>query len=126
MKRLLSFLAIVVASLLSIATLSARELNVVPEPSYVDLEAEGEYTVTAKTRIIVVDEMWAPATRFSEDMMATLHLEALQRPGDKIAEIPSGHNDPRQTAAVVKGFDHTQAVGSLQHQIQDQHIRLEV
>ena len=79
MKRLFSFLAIVVASLLSIATLSARELNVVPEPSYVDLEAEGEYTVTAKTRIIVVDEMWAPATRFSEDMMATLGLEKQMR-----------------------------------------------
>ena len=65
MKRLFSLLAIVVVSLLSMTTLQARELNVVPEPAYVDLEAEGEYVVTAKTRIIVVDEMWAPATRFS-------------------------------------------------------------
>ena len=70
-----TLLAVVVASVLSIATLSARELNVVPEPAYVDLEAEGDYAVTNKTRIIVVDEMWAPAERFSEDMMATMGFE---------------------------------------------------
>ena len=68
MKRVFSFFAIAVVSLLFATTLSAREINVVPEPAYVDLEAEGEYMVSPKTTIIVVDEMWAPAERFSEDM----------------------------------------------------------
>ena len=69
MKRIFTLMAIVVVTLLSATTLSARELNVVPEPTYVDLDAEGDYLVTAKTRIIVIDEMWNPAQRFAEDMI---------------------------------------------------------
>ena len=70
MKRFFLTVAILFVALISTTTLSARELNVVPEPAYVDLEAEGEYVVTEKTRIIVVDDMWAPAARFTEDMMS--------------------------------------------------------
>jgi hexosaminidase len=86
MKQLISFVAIIVASVLSAVTLSAREINIIPEPAYVDLEQSGEYTVTDKTRIIVVDEMWAPAKRFSEDMVEVLGLEKpmrMSKRGDK-------------------------------------------
>ena len=86
MKQLISFVAIIVASVLSAVTLSAREINIIPEPAYVDLEQSGEYYVTDKTRIIVVDEMWAPAKRFSEDMVEVLGLEKpmrMSKRGDK-------------------------------------------
>ena len=69
MKRFFLTVAILFVALISTTSLSARELHVVPEPAYVDLEAEGEYVVTEKTRIIVVDDLWAPAARFTEDMM---------------------------------------------------------
>ena len=70
MKRFFLTVAILFVALISTTSLSARELHVVPEPAYVDLEAEGEYVVTEKTRIIVVDDLWAPAARFTEDMMS--------------------------------------------------------
>ena len=61
--------------ILMISELYARELNVVPEPTYVDLQAEGDYQVTEKTRIIVVDDMWNPAERFAEDIMPLFGAE---------------------------------------------------
>ena len=79
MKRFFTFAAIVIASLFATTTLAARELNVVPEPVYVDLQPEGDYQVTEKTRIIVVDEMWNPAERFAEDMMAHFGSERPMR-----------------------------------------------
>ena len=69
MKRFYAFVATLLALVLSVSALSARELNLIPEPSYVDLEAEGDYVVTEKTRITVVDDMWHPAQLFAEDMM---------------------------------------------------------
>ena len=50
--------------------LAARSYSIVPEPAYTDIEAEGEYIVTAKTNIIVQDDLWNPAERFAEDMQA--------------------------------------------------------
>ena len=79
MKRFFTFAAIVIASLFTTTTLAARELNEVPEPAYVDLQPEGDYQVTEKTRIIVVDEMWNPAERFAEDMMAHFGSERPMR-----------------------------------------------
>ena len=79
MKRLFVTMAIVIASVFATTTLSARELNVVPQPAYIDLEAEGEYVVTEKTRIIVVDEMWNPAQQFAQDMMPFFGLEKPMR-----------------------------------------------
>ena len=58
MKRFYAFVATLLALVLSVSALSARELNLIPEPSYVDLEAEGDYVVTEKTRITVVDDLW--------------------------------------------------------------------
>ena len=59
---LLAAISIIAAT----ATISATELHIIPEPSYIDLEAEGYYEVTAKTRLVVNDEAWNPAERFSE------------------------------------------------------------
>ncbi len=75
MKQLSRIAFVALTMILMISELYARELNVVPEPAYVDLEAEGDYLVTEKTRIIVVDDMWNPAERFAEDMMPFLGSE---------------------------------------------------
>ena len=75
MKRFSTIVATLLVLVLSVSALSARELNLIPEPSYVDLEAEGNYVVTEKTRITVVDEMWHPAQLFAEDMMAYFGTE---------------------------------------------------
>lgn len=79
MKQLSRIAFVALTMILMISELYARELNVVPEPAYVDLEAEGDYLVTEKTRIIVVDEMWNPAERFAEDMMAHFGSERPMR-----------------------------------------------
>ena len=73
MKRLFTSIAIAMAAILTLATpaeLEARSYNIVPEPAYVDIEEEGTYTVTAKTRIVVQDDIWNPAELFAKDMQA--------------------------------------------------------
>ena len=52
------------------ADVAARNYSIVPEPAYMDIQPEGDYVVTAKTRIVVNDEAWNPAERFAEDMMS--------------------------------------------------------
>ena len=52
----------------------ARDLHIIPQPAYVDLDAEGDYLVTAKTTIVVQDDAWNPAERFAEDMMPYFNL----------------------------------------------------
>lgn len=61
------------------AELAARNYTIVPEPAYTDIEAEGDYVVTAKTRIVVQDEAWNPAERFAEDMMSYFNLKKPMR-----------------------------------------------
>ena len=61
------------------AELAARNYTIVPEPAYTDIEAEGDYVVTAKTRIVVQDEAWNPAERFAEDMMPYFNLKKPMR-----------------------------------------------
>ena len=73
MRQFITSIAIVMAAMLTLATptnLEARSYNVVPEPAYVDIQPEGDYTVTAKTHIIVNDDLWNTATLFAEDMKA--------------------------------------------------------
>ena len=70
--------AIAVAALFTFALpadVVARNYSIVPEPAYMDIEAEGEYIVTGKTRIVVNDEAWNPAERFAEDMMPYFGLK---------------------------------------------------
>ena len=70
MRRFITGIAAVAMIILAMPMdLAARSYSVVPEPAYTDIEAEGEYIVTAKTRIVVYDELWNPAARFAEDMM---------------------------------------------------------
>ena len=71
MRQFITSIAIVMAAMLTLATptnLEARSYNVVPEPAYVDIQPEGDYTVTAKTHIIVNDDLWNTAMLFAEDM----------------------------------------------------------
>ena len=73
MKLLFKGIAIAMAAILTLATpaeLEARSYNVVPEPAYTDIEQEGNYIVTAKTRIVVQDDVWNPAELFAKDMQA--------------------------------------------------------
>ena len=72
MKHFVMGVAMAVAALFTFALpadVVARNYSVVPEPAYMDIQPEGDYVVTAKTRIVVNDEAWNPAERFAEDMM---------------------------------------------------------
>lgn len=68
MKHLSRIALVALSLILALPVLSARELHIVPQPSYVDIADEGEFVVTPKTKIVVVDDLWAPAERFVEDM----------------------------------------------------------
>ena len=68
MKNLSRIALVALSLIVMLPALSARELHVVPQPAYTDIAAEGDYTVTPKTRIVVVDNLWNPAERFTEDM----------------------------------------------------------
>ena len=76
MRRFIAGIAVVAMFILAMPTcLAARSYNVVPEPAYTDIEAEGDYVVTSKTRIVVQDGLWNPAERFAEDMMSYFGLK---------------------------------------------------
>lgn len=82
MKIMLNLATAVVVALFMVVgggELSARELNVVPKPSYVELEAEGDFLVTDRTRIVVEDDAWNPAQRFAEDMQQYFNLKRPMR-----------------------------------------------
>lgn len=75
-------IAIVMAAIFAImlpAEVAARNYTIIPEPAYTDIEAEGDYVVTAKTRIVVQDDAWNPAERFAEDMMSYFNLKKPMR-----------------------------------------------
>lgn len=61
------------------AELVARNYTIVPEPAYTDIQPEGDYVVTAKTRIVVEDDAWGPAERFAEDMVPYFDLKKPMR-----------------------------------------------
>lgn len=61
--------------ILMVPALQARELNIVPQPSYMDIEAEGEFVVTPKTKIVVIDDMWKPAELFAREMQAYFNAD---------------------------------------------------
>ena len=55
------------ALLMSVAAV-AIEPQIIPQPSYVDMSAEGTYTITEKTKIVVYDDAWDAAEVFAQDM----------------------------------------------------------
>ena len=69
--KYLSRIALVALSLiLALPVLSARELHIVPQPSYVDIADEGEFVVTPKTKIVVVDDPDHPGASESTSSLA--------------------------------------------------------
>ncbi len=68
MSRFSKFVALLMATLCAVSV-SARELNILPQPTSVTIEAEGDYMVTAKSRIVAAEGLCNPAERFAEDMM---------------------------------------------------------
>ena len=64
-KRVLATLLLVV---IATGTALADKPHIIPEPSYIDMAAEGTYTVTEKTKIVVYDEAWDVAEVFAQDM----------------------------------------------------------
>ena len=68
MSRFSKFVALLMATLCAVS-ISARELNILPQPTSVTIEAEGDYMVTAKSRIVAAEGLCNPAERFAEDMM---------------------------------------------------------
>ena len=82
MKQLLRNIALGVAMLMALpVALAAAELHVIPQPAYVDLEAEGYYEVTAKSRLVVHDEAWTPAEIFASDMMSYFDMKRPMKMG---------------------------------------------
>ncbi|MBO7190113.1 MAG: beta-N-acetylhexosaminidase [Alistipes sp.] len=67
MKSVKAFLMLAIATILTF-TVSARELNIVPQPTYINIEETGDYVVTAKTRVILDVAHPNPAYRFVEDL----------------------------------------------------------
>ena len=67
MKSIKLFFTLAVATLLAVSV-SARELNIVPQPTYVNIEEEGDYVVTSKTRIVLDVAHPNPAYRFVEEL----------------------------------------------------------
>ncbi|MBO7265733.1 MAG: beta-N-acetylhexosaminidase [Alistipes sp.] len=52
---------------LTIAVAHAQRPHIIPEPSYIDM-AQGTFTITEKTKIVVYDEAWDAAEVFAQDM----------------------------------------------------------
>ena len=75
MRRLLTLLLAAATLMLHTTTTEAATLNIIPEPAYVDLAAEGTYLVTGKTHIIVNDELWNEAELFATEMMPHFNLK---------------------------------------------------
>ena len=75
MKHLSRIALVALSLVLALPMLSARELNIVPQPSYMDIAAEGEFTVTPKTKIVVIDDMWQPAELFAREMQAYFNTD---------------------------------------------------
>ena len=67
MKSLKSIFTLALALIVSLSV-SARELNILPQPTYINIE-EGDYVVTSKTRVILDVAYPNPAYRFAEDML---------------------------------------------------------
>ena len=67
MKSIKTLFTLVIALVLALSV-SARELNIIPQPASINL-AEGDYVVTAKTRVIVDVAHPNPAFRFVEDLI---------------------------------------------------------
>ena len=66
MKSIKTILTLAIAAILSLSV-SARELNIVPQPTYINIE-EGDYVVTPKTRVVVDAAYSNPAYRFVEEL----------------------------------------------------------
>ena len=82
MRVLKSIFALAVTLIISLSV-SARELNIVPQPTYMNIE-EGDYVVTAKTRIIL-DAMYPnPAYRFAEELTPVLGQMKIAKSGKGI------------------------------------------
>ena len=67
MKSIKLILAFALALTIGLSA-SARELNILPQPTHINIEAEGDYVVTPKTRIVVDAAYANPAYRFAEDI----------------------------------------------------------
>ena len=67
MKSIKTLFTLVIALVLALSV-SARELNIIPQPASINL-AEGDYVVTAKTRVIIDVAHPNPAFRFVEDLI---------------------------------------------------------
>ena len=79
MRAITTLVATLVATIIAVSGLSAREYNIVPQPAYVEIEERGDYLVTERTRIVVEDNAYNPAERFVEDMMAYFGSERPMR-----------------------------------------------
>ena len=66
--RVYSRIVAMLMALICAVTVSARELNILPQPTCINIEAEGDYVVTPKTRIVVDATYANPAYRFAEDI----------------------------------------------------------
>ena len=67
MKSIKAILMLAIATIFTLSA-SARELNILPQPTYINIEAEGDYVITTKTCVVVDVAHPNPAYRFVEDL----------------------------------------------------------
>lgn len=67
MKKIFNIL-VVALTLLGTTHVMASEPHIIPQPAYIDMAAEGTYTITAETKIVVYDNAWDAAEVFAQDM----------------------------------------------------------
>ena len=67
MKKIFNIL-VVALTLLGTTHVMASEPHIIPQPAYIDMAAEGTYTITAETKIVVYDDAWDAAEVFAQDM----------------------------------------------------------
>ncbi len=67
MRKFLTMVAVLLSALLISAQANANHPHIIPQPSYIDM-SDGEFVVTAKTKIVVYDEAWNAAEEFATDM----------------------------------------------------------
>ena len=68
MRKEIKTLLVALCMVLTMAVAKAQQPHIIPQPSYIDMAAEGTYTITEKTKIVVYDEAWDAAKIFAKDV----------------------------------------------------------
>ena len=100
MRKLIAMFTVLLSALTLSAAVRAAEPHIVPQPSYVEMH-NGEFVVTADTKIVVYDEAWDAAKVFAMDMQSYF---ASKRPM-RTAKRGSGIKVRTDNNIVAEGYE---------------------